>query len=67
MGETLDNISKDNNKEFKDINNLNRLCVHDLKKKLRIKQRKQLIKKSIILSIVLIFFGLISLLIYQSL
>ena len=43
------------------------LCVHDLKQKLREKQKKQFIINAIILSVIVIFFGVISLLIYQSL
>ena len=54
-------------------NNLNKteptknLCVHDLKKKLRVKQKRQFIINAIILSIIVVFFGVMSLLIYQSL
>ena len=44
-----------------------RVNVDDLKKKLRVKQKRQFIKNTIILFFIIIFFGVISLLIYQSL
>ena len=59
--------SSENNNELNEIKNPKNLCVHDLKKKLRVKQKRQLIKNTIILSFITTFFGTISLLVYQSL
>jgi hypothetical protein len=62
MSKELDEVSKSNN-EVKDPK---KLCVHDLKQKLKIKQKKQFIKNIIILSVIIIFFGAISILVYQN-
>jgi hypothetical protein len=62
----LDEVSKSNN-EFNEVRDPKKLCVHDLKQKLKIKQKKQFIKNTIILSFIITFFGAISLLIYQNL
>ena len=66
MTKELDEISYSNNKfdEFKDPK---KLCVHDLKKKLKTKQKKQFIKNMIILSVIIILFGAISISVYQKL
>ena len=66
MKKILDEVSKSNN-EFNEVRDPKKLCVHDLKQKLKIKQKKQFIKNTIILSFIITFFGAISLLIYQSL
>ena len=63
MSKVLDGASKSSD----ELNEVKNLCVHDLKKKLREKQKKQFIENGIILSVIIIFFGVISLLIYQSL
>ena len=66
MSKALDKSSENNN-ELNEVKNPKNLCVHDLKKKLRVKQKRQFIKNTIILSFVITFFGTISLLVYQSL
>ena len=66
MSKVLDGASENNN-ELNEVKNQKKLCVHELKKKLRIKQKRQFIKNTIILSFIVTFFGVISLLIYQSL
>ena len=66
MNKVLDEISKNNN-EFNEIKDPKKLCVHDLKQKLKTKQKKQLIKNIIILSVIIILFGAISILVYQNL
>ena len=63
MSKALDEVSENNN----ELNEVKNLCVHDLKQKLREKQKKQFIKSGITLSVITIFFVVISLLIYQSL
>ena len=66
MKKILDEVSKSNN-EFNEVRDPKKLCVHDLKQKLKTKQKRQFIKNTIILSFIITFFGVISLLIYQSL
>ena len=66
MNKVLDEVSKNNN-EFNEIKDPKKLCVHDLKQKLKIKQKKQFIKNLIILSFIIILFGAISILVYQNL
>ena len=66
MSKALEEASENNN-ELNEVKNPKNLCVHDLKKKLRLKQKRQFIKNTIILSFIITFFGAISLLIYQSL
>jgi hypothetical protein len=66
MSKALDEVSENNN-ELNVVENQKNLCVHELKKKLRVKQKRQFIKNTIILSFIITFFGVISLLIYQSL
>ena len=66
MSKALDEASINNN-ELNEVKNSKNLCVHELKKKLREKQKRQFIKNTIILSFIITFFGAISLLIYQSL
>jgi hypothetical protein len=62
----LDEVSKSNN-EFNEVKDPKKLCVHDLKQKLKTKQKKQFIKKIIIFSVIIILFGAISILVYQKL
>ena len=66
MTKVLDEASE-NTSELNEVKNQKTLCVHDLKKKLRVKQKRQFIINAIILSVIVVFFGVISLLIYQSL
>ena len=66
MNKVLDEVSKSNN-EFNEVKDPKKLCVHDLKKKLKTKQKKQFIKNIIILSVIIILFGTISILVYQKL
>ena len=66
MSKVIDEASENNN-ELNEVKNPKKLCVHDLKKKLRVKQKKQFIINTIILSVIIIFFAVISLLIYQNL
>ena len=66
MNKVLDEVSKSNN-EFNEVKDPKKLCVHDLKQKLKIKQKKQFIKNIIILSVIMIVLGVISILIYQKL
>ena len=66
MSKALDE-AYENNTELNEVKNKKNLCVHELKKKLRVKQKRQFIKNTIILSFIVTFFGLIYLLIYQSL
>ena len=65
MNKVLDEVSKGNN-EFNEVKDPKKLCVHDLKQKLKIKQKKQFIKNTIILSVIIILFGAISILVYQN-
>ena len=66
MSKALDE-AYENNTELNEVKNKKTLCVHELKKKLRVKQKRQFIKNTIILVFIITFFGAISLLIYQSL
>ena len=66
MSKALDEASENNN-ELNEVKNQKNLCVHELEKKLRVKQKRQFIKNTIILSFIITFFGAISLLIYQNL
>ena len=66
MSKALDKASENNN-ELNEVENQKNLCIHELKKKLRVKQKRQFIKNTIILSFIITFFGAISLLVYQSL
>ena len=66
MSKVSDEVSE-NTSELNEVKNQKTLCVHDLKKKLRVKQKRQFIINAIILSVIVVFFGVISLLIYQSL
>ena len=65
MSKVLDETSENNN-ELNEVKNQKNLCVHELKKKLRVKQKIQFIKNTIILSVIIIFFGVISILVYQK-
>ena len=66
MSKALDE-AYENNTELNEVKNKKNLCVHELEKKLRVKQKRQFIKNTIILFFIITFFGVISLLIYQSL
>jgi len=65
--EELEKIPNDIENNLNETEPTKNLCVHDLKKKLRIKQKRQFIINAFILSIIVVFFGVMSLLIYQSL
>ena len=66
MSKELDEVFYSNN-EFDEVKDPKKICVHDLKKKLKTKQKKQFIKNIIILSVIIILFGAISILVYQKL
>ena len=66
MNKELDEVYYNNN-EFDEVKDPKKICVHDLKKKLKTKQKKQFIKNIIILSVIIILFGAISILVYQKL
>ena len=66
MSKALDE-AYENNTELNEVKNKKNLCVHELKKKLRVKQKRQIIINIIILSFIITFFGAISLFVYQSL
>ncbi|MDC0445434.1 hypothetical protein OAM09_01310 [Candidatus Pelagibacter sp.] len=63
MSKVLDEVSENNN-ELNEVKNQKNLCVHDLKKKLRLKQKKQFIINTIILSFIITLLCSISVLIY---
>ena len=65
MNKVLDEASE-NTSELNEVKNQKNLCVHDLKKKLRVKQKRQFIINAIILSVIITFLCAISVLIYQS-
>ena len=46
MNKALDEASE-NNSELNKVENQKNLCVHELKKKLRVKQKRQFIKNTI--------------------
>ena len=66
MSKALDKASENNN-ELNEVENQKNLCIHELKKKLRVKQKRQFIKNTIILSFIITLLCSISVLIYQSL
>ena len=66
MTKVLDETSE-NTSELNEVKNQKTLCVHDLKKKLRVKQKRQFIINTIILSVIITLLCVISVLIYQSL
>ena len=55
--EIIDKISDDHEKNFNENENTKRLCVHDLTRKLKDKQKKDNISKLVILSILMFFIG----------
>ena len=66
MSKVSDEVSE-NTSELNEVKNQKTLCVHDLKKKLRVKQKRQFIINTIILSVIITLLCSISFLIYQSL
>ena len=66
MSKALDEVNENNN-ELNEVKDKKNLCVHDLKKKLRVKQKRQSITNAIILSLIITLLCAISVLIYQSL
>ena len=61
--EIIDKISDDHEKNFNENEITKRLCVHDLTRKLKDKQKKDNISKLVILSILMFFIGFLLLLI----
>ena len=55
--EIIDKISDDHEKNFNENEITKRLCVHDLTRKLKDKQKKDNISKLVILSILMFFIG----------
>ena len=55
--EIMDKISGDHEKNFNENEITKRLCVHDLTRKLKDKQKKENISKLVILSILVFFIG----------
>ena len=55
--EIIDKISDDYEKNFNENETTKRLCVHDLTRKLKDKQKKENISKLVILSILIFFIG----------
>ena len=55
--EIIDKISDDHEKNFNENETAKRLCVHDLTRKLKDKQKKDNISKLVILSILMFFIG----------
>ena len=55
--EIIDKISDDYEKNFNENETTKRLCVHDLTRKLKDKQKKDNISKLVILSILMFFIG----------
>ena len=56
----------ENNNELNEVKNQKNLCVHELKKKLRVKQKKQHIKNTLVFFVLLTLFGILSLFFYQK-
>ena len=55
--EIIDKISDDHEKNFNENETTKRLCVHDLTRKIKDKQKKDNISKLVILSILISFIG----------
>ena len=55
--EIIDKISDDHEKNLNENETAKRLCVHDLTRKLKDKQKKENISKLVILSILVFFIG----------
>jgi len=55
--EIIDKISDEHEKNFNENEITKRLCVHDLTRKLKDKQKKENISKLVILSILVFFIG----------
>ena len=55
--EIIDKISDEHEKNFNENEITKRLCVHDLTRKLKDKQKKDNISKLVILSILMFFIG----------
>ena len=55
--EIIDKISDDHEENFNENEITKRLCVHDLTRKLKDKQKKENISKLVILSILMFFIG----------
>ena len=62
--ELIDKISDDIKNDSNETENTKRLCVHDLTRKLKEKQKKENVSKVVILFILIFFIGVLFLLIY---
>ncbi|WP_435151906.1 hypothetical protein ACIJYB_02360 [Candidatus Pelagibacter bacterium nBUS_44] len=62
--EELDKISEDIENNTNETEATKNLCVHDLRRKLKEKLKKETINKVIILSVLIFFIGFLSLLVY---
>jgi len=62
--EELDKISEDIENNTNETEATKNLCVHDLRRKLKEKLKKEKINKVIILSVLIFFIGFLSLLVY---
>ena len=62
--EELDKISEDIENYTDETEATKNLCVHDLRRKLKEKLKKETINKVIILSVLIFFIGFLSLLVY---
>ena len=62
--ELIDKISDDIDNDFNKTEDTKRLCVHDLTRKLKEKQKKENVSKVVILFILILLIGFLLLLIY---
>ena len=62
--EELDKISEEIENNTNETETTKNLCVHDLRRKLKEKQKKEAINKVVILSTLIFFIGFLLLLIY---
>ena len=62
--ELIDKISEDIENDSNEAEATKRLCVHDLTRKLKEKQKKENVSKVVILFILIFFIGFLLLLIY---
>ena len=62
--EELDKISEEIENNTNETETTKNLCVHDLRRKLKEKLKKETINKVIILSVLIFFIGFLSLLVY---
>ena len=60
--EIIDKISDDHEKNFNENETTKRLCVHDLTRKLKDKQKKEKVKRTVIFSTVCVSLGVLTIL-----